>query len=136
MNGCATLRIVLKGKVSTGTGEGKRFTELSWVKKAVKEKLGFELYPGTLNLVLPEKLRISDLLGKAEGYEIPAQKGYCSGRFFKALLMKSVFGALVRPDVPDYPDSVTEFVAPVYLRETLNLEDGDEVEADVWLKQD
>jgi riboflavin kinase len=125
------LRVVFKGKVFTGTGEGKRFTELPWVKKAIEKKLGFEPCPGTLNLALPAQLRLCVLLGTAEGYRIPARKGYFSGCFYKALIMRSVFGALVRPKVPDYPDNVAELMAPVCLRETLNLEDGDEVEVEV-----
>jgi riboflavin kinase len=127
------LHIAFKGKVFAGTGEGRKYTELPWVKKAIKEKLGFEPYPGTLNLALPAQLRLCDLLGKSRGYEIPAQKGYYSGRFYKALLMKKMFGALIKPEVPGYPDNIAEFVAPICLREFFSLKDGDEVEVEVWL---
>jgi riboflavin kinase len=127
------LRTAFKGKVTAGTGEGKRFTELPWVKKAIKEKLGFEPYPGTLNLALPEKVRINTLLGESKGYIILARKGFFSGRFYRALMMRTVYGALVRPDVPGYPDNVAELVAPVCLREKLNLKDGDEVEVELLL---
>jgi riboflavin kinase len=130
------LHVAFKGKVFAGTGEGRKFTELPWVKKTIKEKIGFEPYPGTLNLALPAQLRLCDLLGKSRGCEIPARKGYFSGCFYKALIMRSVFGALVRPNVPDYPDDVAELVASVCLRETLNLEDGDELEVEVWLEED
>ena len=45
----------LAGRVFTGQGEGKKYVSLSWVKHQIKEKLGFDPYPGTLNLRLDEE---------------------------------------------------------------------------------
>ena len=46
---------MLSGTVVSGRGEGRKYVELEWVKQQVKEKLGFDPYPGTLNLRLDEE---------------------------------------------------------------------------------
>jgi len=126
--------ITVKGRVSSGLGEGRRFTQISWVKKQIREKLGFELYPGTLNLCLPSDAQIFSLLDKFSGIKIPAKKEFASGRLYRALIADEVHGAIVRPDVPDYPKGILEILAPISLREKLYLKDGDEVEIKIWLK--
>ncbi|MEM3712744.1 MAG: DUF120 domain-containing protein [Thermoproteota archaeon] len=42
-------------------------------------------------------------------------------------------GAVVIPRVPSYPKDMLEIIAPVNLRETLGLKDGDEIEVTVLL---
>jgi len=124
----------VKGKVFTGLNEGRRFTELPWVRKIVKEKLGFEPYPGTMNLTLPSDAQIGTLLKKFKGWKIPPEKGYFPGRLYKALIMGKVAGGVVRPEVPSYPENVLEVIAPTCLREEFHLKDGDEVKVKIWLK--
>lgn len=126
--------VTIKGKVFTGLSEGRRFTELPWVRRQVKEELGFEPLPGTLNLSLSSDTEISILLSRFEGREILPEKGYFSGRLYRASIMGKVLGAVVRPDVPGYPEDVVEIVAPVCLREEFHLRDGDEVEVEIWLE--
>jgi CTP-dependent riboflavin kinase len=126
--------ISVKGKVFTGLREGKRFTKLSWVRKRIKEELGFEPYPGTLNLSLPSDSQISIKLAKSKGWKIATEKGFCPGRFHRALIMGKVQGAIVRPEVQGYPEDIIEIVAPIYLRKEFHLEDGDEVEVKIWLE--
>ena len=126
--------VTLKGIVSSGSGEGKRFTQLRWVKKQIRKKLGFEPYAGTLNLYLSPDAQIFSLLNKFSGIRIPARGGFASGRLYKVLIADKVHGAIVRPEVPDYPKGLLEIIAPINLREKFNLRDGDEVEIKVWLK--
>lgn len=124
----------IKGKVFTGLSEGKRFTELPWVRRRLKEQLGFEPHPGTLNLSLSSDTEIGMLLSRFKGGEIPSEKGYFPGRFYRASIMRRVPGAVIRPEVPGYPGDVVEIVAPVCLRDELHLRDGDEVEVKIWLE--
>jgi len=126
--------ITLRGRVSSGLGEGRRFTQLPWVKKQIREELGFEPYPGTLNLRLPAHAQIFSLLDKFSGIRIPAREGFASGRLYKALIAGEVHGAIVRPEVPDYPEGFLEVLAPIDLREKLRLRDDDEIEIKIWLK--
>mgnify|MGYP000058810168 FL=1 len=126
--------ITVKGKVSSGLGDGKRFIQLPWIKKYVQRKFGFDPYPGTLNLCLPSNAQIFLLLKKNGGMRISAKGDFASGRFYKALIAGKIHGAIVRPEVSGYPENLLEVLAPINLREKLRLKDGDELKVKVWLK--
>ena len=126
-------RIELSGKVFSSRGEGKKFLELPWVKRQIKQKLGFTSYPGTLNVRLSEEGgKRKKLLEKAHSIKVCPADGYCSGALIKALI-GTLECAIVVPEVPAYPKEILEIVAPVNLRETLQLEDGGEVTVTVIL---
>jgi riboflavin kinase len=122
-----THEIVLKGKVVSGDKRGRLFVDLPWVKKQINEKLGFNPYIGTLNLQLPNKTAL-DRLREADGIIIVPEKGYFEGKCFKALVNGKIEGAVVLPDVPDYPSDLLEVLAPMNLRKTFGLKDGMYVE--------
>jgi riboflavin kinase len=118
---------VLKGIVFSGTGEGKKFIDLPWVKQQIEEKLGFSPYAGTLNIrVSKNSLKQKKQLEKAKRLEVIPEKGYCTGLLIKAKI-DNLEGAIVIPQVPDYPSDTLEVIAPVYLRERLNIADDSEV---------
>jgi riboflavin kinase len=120
-------QIVFLGTVFSGTGQGKKFIDLPWVKCQIEEKLGFTPYSGTLNLRLTkESIENKKRLETAEGFVVEPQAGYCRGVMFRAKI-DSVQGAIVIPKAPNYPNSVLEIIAPVYLRKHLNLTDGNQV---------
>jgi len=117
-------KIVFEGTVFSGTGNGKKFICLPWVKQQIEEKLGFSPYSGTLNIRLnKESAKKKILLEKAEGIEVEPQVGYCPGVLFKACI-GALECAVVVPKVPNYPSDVLEVIAPVCLRERLKLVDG------------
>jgi riboflavin kinase len=127
----------VRGRVSSGLGEGRKFASLSWFRSQVKELLGFEPYPGTLNLLLDNGAikRLKRLFFNRDiGYEIRPRGKYFSGRIYKAIIMPNIPGAIVRPFVPNYPKNILEVIAPIYLRGTLNLNDGDDVEVKIFLR--
>lgn len=126
--------ITVKGNVCTGLSEGKRFTELPWVRKQIEEKIGFEPHLGTLNLSLSSDMKIGKLLNGFKGWKIIPEKGYLPGRLYKALVKGKIAAAVVRPEVPSYREDVIEIVAPSCLREEFDLADGDEVEVKIWLE--
>ena len=120
-------RVTFTGTVFSGTGEGRRFIELPWVRRQIEEKLGFTPYPGTLNIHLnKESTGRKKLLEKAKRLEVCPEKGYCTGILIKAYI-DSTECAAIMPQIPSYPNDVLEFIAPWYLRERLNLLDGSEV---------
>ena len=126
-------RIELNGTVFSSRGTGKKFLELPWVKRQIKQKLGFTPYAGTLNVRLPEEsVKRKKLLEKAHSIKVCPADGYCNGTLIKAFIGK-VECAIVVPEVAGYPKEVLEVVAPVNLRETLQLEDGGEVTVTVNL---
>lgn len=125
--------IVLKGTVISGSGKGRYFVNLPWAKEQFRKKLGFDPYPGTLNLQLQKKSDL-DELKKAEGIRIVPEEGYEEGHCFRALVMGMVWGAVVVLDFPGYPPDLLEVMAAVNLRQTLRLHDGMEIEVAVKIE--
>lgn len=115
---------MFKGTVFSGTGQGKKFVNLPWVKQQIEEKLGFSPYSGTLNIHLTkESVEKKILLENANGIEVEPQVGYYSGILFKACI-DALDCAVVVPKVFNYPREVLEVIAPVCLRRYLKLVDG------------
>jgi riboflavin kinase len=127
-------KIILKGRVFSGEGIGSLFVNLGWAKKQFQEKLGFKPYPGTLNLQLSSGTDVKMLRNTMKGIKIRAPEGFHEGRCFKALIMGKYLGAVVVPDVPGYPRDLLEILAPVNLRDELELKDGANIEVNVWLE--
>lgn len=126
-------RIELSGVVFSSRGEGKKFLELPWVERQIKQKLGFTPYPGTLNVMLSEEsVKRKKLLEKAHSIKVCPADGYCSGNLIKASI-GTLECAIVVPEVAGYPKRVLEIIAPFNLREQLRLQDGGEVAVTVIL---
>ncbi|MGD0646088.1 MAG: DUF120 domain-containing protein [Candidatus Bathyarchaeia archaeon] len=120
-------KITFKGTVFSGTGEGRKFIDLPWVKRQIEEKLGFTPYSGTLNLHLTkESVKQKKLLENTKQLDVLPQKGYCIGTLIKSHI-DSLECAIIIPQVPNYPSDVLEIIAPWYLRDRLNLADNSEV---------
>ena len=128
-----TKKLVVSGNVFSSSKKGKHFVNLPWVKRQINKKLGFDAYPGTLNLRLKNRMNV-DKLRKLMGITITPKKGYCEGKCFTALIMGKVKGAVVLPSIPNYPVDVLEILAPVNLRKTLGLKDEDNVEIIIKLE--
>jgi len=97
--------------------------------------LGFNPYPGTLNLILSNKeAEKRKKLKKYKGITIIPEKGYCKAKCFKAKIkeLDEAEAALILPLVPNYPENLIEIISPLNLREKLNLKDGDRLEILVY----
>ena len=118
---------MLKGKIFSGAGLGEKFLKLSWVKNQIQEKLGFNPYPGTLNILLSEKsLEFTNFLKNKNCTRIIPADGFCYGLIIPALITSQKC-AIIVPVVENYPENVLEIIAPMNLRISLNLKDDDEV---------
>lgn len=117
-----------------GKGEGTFFTTQAWFQKQVKAKLGFTPSPGTLNLKLPQNVKRASILPADAAVSIKPEKGYAAGKCYKAIIADKIEGAIVVPDVPDYPGDVIEFIAPVNVRKQLNLSNDKPVKVTVVIK--
>jgi len=120
-------KIELKGKVTSGRNEGRKFLKLPWVKKQIKEKLAFTPYAGTLNLRLSAgSAKERSVIEKAAVLKVCPPEGYCSGLIFKAFIGTQEC-AVVIPQIENYPKDVSEVLASINLRDKLSLRDGDQV---------
>ncbi len=129
--------IIIKGKVFSGVGEGRYYVSLEGYRRQFIEKLGFDPYPGTLNLKIPkEQLYFRKRLDKEdgiliEGFSTP-DRTFGEVKAFKCKI-GDIEGAIVMPKRTHYPDDVIEVIAPVKLRDVLGIKDGDYVELEVML---
>ena len=64
--------VVLEGIVISGLGKGAVFMSIDYYKKEIKEKLGFDPYPGTLNLKIDKQQ--TTLLNKVNPIKIEGYK--------------------------------------------------------------
>lgn len=125
----STGAVTLQGLLCSGLGEGAGFTSLDWVEHQFYGKLGFWPHPGTLNLQLAgsDWDAARDAMQAAPGITIDPPPGFCAAKCFPVLIEGRVAGAAILPDIPDYPADRLEIVAPVALRQELQLSDGDRV---------
>ena len=125
--------IALVGAACSGLGEGASFTQLDWVRQEFLVKLGFEPYPGTFNLLMRgaawEEAR--SMLARESGIAIAPAPGFCAAKCFHVVVAGRITGAVVFPEVADYPPEKFEVISAVPVRQTLGLADGDEVSVSV-----
>jgi len=115
----------LGGHVSPGMGEGGYYVKI--YTRKFKEKLGFEPFPGTLNLDVDPLGKNAFVLGLRQ-IEIPEFKTpsrtfgavYC----YKIRINHKISGALIIPVRARHADNIIELLAPVDLRQSLKLKDG------------
>ncbi len=126
------------GKVFQGLGEGAYYVGLEGYKTQFKKALGFDPYPGTLNVRLEgnleteqkKQLRSFDGI-RIDGFE-SGGRAYGGARCYLAKVGKQGLDAAVLViDRTHYDDSVLEVISPHYLRGSLGLKNGDPVEISV-----
>jgi len=128
----------LVGEVVSGMGEGKYYISLDGYVEQFVERLGYEPFPGTLNLSLDdESTRRRAALENVEGTIIEEWEN--EDRTFGAVTcydasIDGVDAHVIRPHRSHYPDDTLEVIAPVKLREELEIDYGDELNVEVRLE--
>ena len=123
-------RHALTGKLVSGLGEGAGFTRTEWARRQFVELLGIDPYPGTLNLVVEDEADFETwrTIRKQAGVTVtPPDRGWCKGTCYRATVAGTIKGAVVVPEIADYPAGKIEIIAETGLREALGLVDGDPV---------
>ena len=130
--------VTLEGTVFTGLGEGAYYIGKESYRNQIIEKLGFEPYPGTLNLKLSSDYDIKTRM-ELDGYPAIEVKGFQNQdrtfglvKCYPAVIGNEVKGALVTALRSHYDASVLEIIAPVCLRKALCLKDGNKVKVEVY----
>jgi len=130
--------ITLEGTIFSGLGEGAYYITRDMYRKQFREKLGFDPYPGTLNIKLTMEY---DVKARAELESYPAieisgfkneDRTYGPVRCFHASINNKEKGAVVCALRSHYNASVLEIIAPVYLRRHLKLKDGSKVKIEIF----
>jgi len=126
---------VLSGTVVSGIGEGKYYMSLAPYKEQFKTHLGFEPYPGTLNIRLSTSS--IPLRKKIDALDWIRIRGFSTdGRTFgdaKCIPCRigTISCGIVQPGRTHYPEDIIEVIAPVALRRKLGVEDTDTVTVEV-----
>ena len=128
-------KIELKGEVVSGLGEGGYYIGQEGYQTQFKEKIGFESYPGTLDLKLnPSSLKLKKWLKMRDGLEIEGfsteERSFGSAKAFPSKI-KDEEAAIVLPYRTHHEEDILEIIAPVELRDEFELEDGDELKIEV-----
>ena len=129
--------ITLEGTVFTGLGEGAYYVMKEPYRKQFMEKLGFDPYPGTLNLRLKTEYDVK-ARNELEAYPAIEVEGFTSEdrtfgpvKCYPLIIENKVKGALLSAMRSHYDASVLEIIAPVSLRRHLKLKDGHKVKVEV-----
>lgn len=132
--------LVFRGSVFTGLREGRYYISLKGYAKQFREALGFEPFPGTLNLRLatPAMAEQRHMLKLLPGVDVQGFKDgrrtYGPVKCFRAEVNGSYPGAVLAIERTHHDNSVLEVISPVNLRRALGVKDGDECSVTAYLE--
>ncbi len=127
---------VFEGTVFSGLYEGAYYVSLERYRGQIREKLGFDPYPGTLNLRLREAdVEVRQRLERLppiilEGFK-DHERAFGSARCYPAVVNDDIDGAIIMAERTTYDWSVMEVISPIHLRKHFGLEDGDTVKVSI-----
>ena len=129
--------ITLEGTVFTGLGEGAYYTTKETYKKQFIQRLGFDPYPGTLNLKLTSEYDLKTR-NELEAYPATEIQGFKDQdrtfgpiKAYPATIANQIHGALITALRSHYDRSVVEIISPINLRKQLKLKDGQKVKVEI-----
>ena len=127
--------MILRGAVEAGSGQAGSFMSLDWVRRAVNDTIGFDPWPGTLNVrVLDEHLEHWREIRRDHAVPLATPPdASCGARLVPVMLSTDIPAAVIIPDLTRYGAHVMEVIAPVHLRSRLWLRNDDVVSL-TWTK--
>lgn len=133
-----TEKVEVVGTVFSGLGEGAYYISMKGYKKQFLLKLGFEPYPGTMNLRLdlPVYRKVRRDLETMKGIHIDGFKDgkrtFGGAECFRAIINGKAEGAVLVIERTTHDDSVLEVISHVNLRKQFKLKDGDELTVTIY----
>jgi riboflavin kinase len=128
--------VVLEGTLFSGIGEGAWYVSQSGYRRQFAEKLGFDPFPGTLNLRLrreyDDERRLLETLPhiQIDGFS-DGDRTFGPVTCYRVKINDVEDGALISAVRTHYARDVIELIAPSNLRARLGLKDGDIVKAHI-----
>jgi riboflavin kinase len=130
----------LEGAVTSGMGEGRHYITLSGYMRQFREELGYEPFPGTLNVDLTEesvqaRTRLDAIdpvvIDGWESEDRTYGPAYCYPATVRADGTTYTQAHVISPERTHHGDDHLEIIAPDKLRDEFGFEDGSEVTIDV-----
>ena len=126
----------MTGIIFSDLGQASSFMALDWVQDLLNERLGYHPFPATLN-VRPKDLDDAQVWRRVQSDHAgtpltQASDGHCGAKLYRVEICagtdsEKLSGAVLLPEVSDYPQDKIEIVAPVRLKDHFNLTDGDQL---------
>ncbi len=123
----------MTGKIIKGIGESGSFLSIGWVEEGMRNAFSFSPFPGTLNIKVTRHVQ-ENLRQAGKERLVAGQEGFCDALLFKAAIGEIPCG-VVLPLVQNYPEDLLEIVAPVQLKETLKVTEGDEIRVEIEVEE-
>jgi riboflavin kinase len=123
----------ITGEVFSGLGEAAYYVSIKGYRNQFKSKLGFDPFPGTLNLRLesPVDRKIRRDLSTIRGIHIDGfsdgRRTYGGAECFRARVEGKVEAAVLAIERTTHDDSVLEIISPVNIRRQFGLKDGNKI---------
>ncbi|HZI70743.1 MAG TPA: DUF120 domain-containing protein [Nitrososphaeraceae archaeon] len=137
---CTPFSIDFEGTVVSGMGEGAYYMALEGYRKQFKEKLGFEPFPGTLNVKLIDQIFMNARreIGKYPSVFINGfsdnTRTYGWVKCYKADIKGAINNAAALVlERTHYDDSTLEIIAPISLKESIGIQNGDKISIKVQI---
>ena len=128
---------LVKGVVFSDLGRAGAFVGIDWVREAVRERVGFDPYPGTLNLRAngADLTRWEQVRRHAGKIVLPSpDPAFCNAFLLTGFVQGWESGAgarermaVVVPEVEEYPADKLEIIAAVSFKQAHSVRDGDEL---------
>ena len=130
-----------EGNVISGMGEGAYYMSLEGYRRQFREKLGYEPYPGTLNIRLTDQIYMNGRLelGKHPSIFI---NGFSDGtrtygwvKCYRATINDGVIdnAAVLVLERTHYDDSMLEVIAPISIKQSAGIKNDDRIKVQVRL---
>ncbi len=124
--------IVFEGEVVSGLFEGAYYISKEGYQRQIKEKLGFEAFPGTLNVKIKEedydkrqRLERGTSI-RLKGFK-DGERAFGAARCYPCIINDEEEGALIVAERSIHDYGVMEIISPQYLRRKMELADGDKI---------
>lgn len=133
--------IDFEGSVVSGMGEGTYYMSLEGYRRQFKDKLGYEPYPGTLNVRLVDQLYMNARreLGRrpsifVDGFS-DSTRTYGWVKCYRAIINDGAVdnAAVLVLERTHYDDSMLEVIAPVSIKQAAGIKNGDRIKVQVQL---
>ena len=128
-------KLEIEGTITRGLGEGGYYVSMPGYRNQIREKLGFEPFPGTLNLRIEgEELVRRQRIMEAEPVIIPGfrdQKRTYGDILAYRCRIEGEECALIVPVRTHHGPEIIEVISPVNLKKKLGRKDGERVRVSI-----